>query len=310
MNFWKDSMPERYNGFGPLLVAASIAVAGLLFFIFLRDPADPTRDFGTMFDGQRSLNDVSVQVSFGPRPPGSEAHAQMIDWMVATLTAIGGWELEVQRAEYNGTEVSNVIAKRGQGPPWIVLGAHYDTRFIADQDPDQAKRLQPVLGANDGASGVAVLMELGRVLPRDLDKEIWLVFFDAEDNGRVPGWEWIMGSRAFVQGLEVYPDAAVIVDMVGDADLNVYQEVSSDAQLTEEIWGIAGQLGYSDILIPEHKYTIIDDHTPFLEAGIPAVDIIDFDYPFWHTSEDTLDKISSESLQIVGNTLLAWLETK
>ena len=95
--------------------------------------------------------------------------------------------------------------------------------------------------------------------------------------------------------------------MIGDADLNIFMERNSDQLLTEEIWGIAATLGYENRFIPEQKYQIIDDHLPFVQAGIPAVDIIDFDYPFWHTVEDTIDKVSPESLEIVGDVVLAWL---
>jgi Zn-dependent M28 family amino/carboxypeptidase len=197
--------------------------------------------------------------------------------------------------------------------------------MLADNDPDPNNHSVPVPGANDGASGVAVLLELARTLPSHLENtaganltsqegtgpgQIWLVFFDAEDNGNIPGWDWILGSRAFVAGLEETPDAAVIVDMIGDADLNIYQELNSDPGLTEEIWSQAQALGYSDRIIPEPKYRMIDDHTPFIEAGIPAVDLIDFDYPYWHTIADTPDKVSAESLQIVGDTLIAWLKEK
>ena len=137
--------------------------------------------------------------------------------------------------------------------------------------------------------------------------KIWLVYFDAEDNGNLPGGEWIVGSRAFVESLEGKPDAVVVVDMIGDADLNIFMERYSDQGLTTEIWDIAASMGYEDHFIPQHKYQIIDDHLPFVQAGITAIDIIDFDYPYWHTVEDTLDKVSPESLQIVGDVVLAWL---
>ena len=140
----------------------------------------------------------------------------------------------------------------------------------------------------------------------DIDKEIWLVFFDAEDNGNIPGWDWILGSRAFVTSLSGEPDGVIIVDMIGDADLNIYMERSSDQALNAEIWTQAASLGH-DEFIPTLKYQIGDDHTPFLQAGMSAIDIIDFDYPFWHTIQDTVDKVSSESLSIVGETLLAWI---
>jgi Zn-dependent M28 family amino/carboxypeptidase len=163
-----------------------------------------------------------------------------------------------------------------------------------------------VPAANDGASGVAVLLELARTLPEG-EVPVWLVFFDAEDNGRIEGWDWILGSREFVANNPIRPQAVVIVDMIGDADLNIYKEQNSDPALTNAIWAVARDLGYGDRFLPEYKYSILDDHTPFLEAGIPAVDIIDFDYPYYHTLEDTPDKVSPQSLEIVGKTLWTWL---
>jgi glutaminyl-peptide cyclotransferase len=258
------------------------------------------------FDGERAFADVEYQVALGPRLPGSEAHARAVDWMLAELNA-AGWEAEVQEAEMMGHQIRNVVARRGQGARWIVLGAHYDSRFWADDDPDPDNHRQPVPGANDGASGVAVLLELARTLPLELDKEIWLVFFDAEDQGRIPGWDWILGSRAFADALQDLPDAAVVVDMIGDADLNIYMEGNSDPDLTREIWVKAAELGYGEQFIPEYKYTMLDDHIPFVERGISSVLLIDFDYPYWHTLADTPDKVSPFSLQAVGDTVTAWL---
>jgi Zn-dependent M28 family amino/carboxypeptidase len=134
-----------------------------------------------------------------------------------------------------------------------------------------------------------------------------LVFFDAEDNGHIAGWDWILGSRAFVSMLTEKPDAAIVVDMVGDVDLTIYQEGYSDTSLTSKVWKAAQELGYSDIFIPTVKHTILDDHVPFLQAGIPATDIIDIDYPYWHTTADTPDKVSPKSLQFIGDTLLKYL---
>jgi Zn-dependent M28 family amino/carboxypeptidase len=257
------------------------------------------------FDGQRALADVETQVAFGPRTPGSTAHAQVIEWMRAELTA-AGWNSRIQSTELMGHPIQNIIGYREDEPPQIILAAHYDSRMFADKDPDPLNQLKPVPGANDGASGVAVLLELARVLPDDTTP-VWLVFFDAEDNGRIQGWDWILGSRAFVTALETRPEAVVIVDMIGDADQNVYIERNSDPTLVAEIWGIAGELGYSERIIPTPKHSILDDHTPFLEVGIPAVDMIDFDYPYWHTTADTPDKVSAESLEVIGVTLREWV---
>lgn len=260
------------------------------------------------FQGSTAYLDVVTQVNFGPRIPGSDAHQQEIEW-IRGETEKAGWTVEVQETELLGQPIQNVIAKKGDGDPLIILGAHYDSRLYADHDLDPLKHNLPVPGANDGASGVAVLTELSRVLPDDFPGEIWLVFFDAEDNGEISGWEWIMGSRAFVDSLTRQPKAVVIVDMIGDADLNIYREGNSDQALMDTIWNQAKELGYSNQIINEGKYTMVDDHTPFRMAGIPAVDMIDFDYPYWHTVSDTSDKVSPESLEIVGRTLQAWIES-
>jgi glutaminyl-peptide cyclotransferase len=260
------------------------------------------------FSGSRAYEDVKTQVAMGPRTPGSAGHAQIREWMRAELES-AGWVVEVHESERLGNPIYNIIAKRSDEEPEIILGAHYDTRFFADNDPQPKKRDEPVPGANDGASGVAVLIELARTLPQDT-VPIWLVFFDTEDNGRIEGWDWILGSRAFVEEIPVRPKAVVIVDMIGDADLNIYLEKNSDHALRAEIWETAAQLGYGDVFINEEKFSILDDHTPFLQAGIPAIDIIDFDYPYWHTTEDTVDKVSPDSLEAVGKTLWQWVTSK
>jgi hypothetical protein len=288
-------------------VLAVILISGWGVFLFLTAGSQKAAEF----DGQRALQSVQFQTGLGPRTPGSQGHARTIAWLQEELES-AGWQPEIQQAELMGHPIYNVVARRPgaqkSGQPWVILGAHYDTRLVADQDPDPEKRSLPVPGGNDGASGVAVLLELARVIPHDLPKEIWLVFFDAEDNGDIPGWDWILGSTAFVQQLEGQPDAAVIVDMIGDADLNIYIERNSEEELVAEIWAQADELGYSEQFISQPKFSMLDDHTPFLRAGIPAVDLIDFDYPYWHTTADTADKVSAESLQAVGDTLLTWLE--
>ncbi len=260
------------------------------------------------FNADRAYQDVEYQLSLGPRIPGTSGHEQILDWMESELEA-ENWQVERQELSINGKNVINLIASRGVGE-YILLGAHYDTRILADQDLDPSLKYDPVPGANDGASGVAVLMELARTLPENLPVTIKLVFFDAEDNGGIDDWDWILGSRAFVRELVDKPSAAIIVDMIGDADLEVYYERNSDIALMEQIWQQASNLGYENIFIPEYRHSMLDDHTPFIEAGIPAVDLIDFDYPYWHTTSDTLDKVSPESLKAIGDTLTAWLLDK
>lgn len=257
------------------------------------------------FDGQRALRDIDTQMKMGPRTVGSPAHAKVVDWMTGELKN-AGWTVEVQETPYNGFKIRNVAGKRGAGKPWIILGAHFDSRLWADQDSDRSKRKSPVPGANDAASGVAVLLELARVLPKDLDKRIELVMLDAEDNGEIPGWNWCLGSEIYAAGLTGKPDAVVIIDMIGDADLNIYREQFSDQGLTSEIFKTAARLKVRQF-IDEPKYAMDDDHIPFIRRGMRAADLIDFDYPYWHTTADTLDKVSAASLQAVGDVLLAWL---
>jgi Zn-dependent M28 family amino/carboxypeptidase len=257
------------------------------------------------FDGQRAYADVQTQVAFGSRAPGSEGHAQILAWMRGELES-AGWQVEIEESEALGHTIQNVVAKRTDKSPQIIIGAHYDTRLHADNDPDPSKHTQYVPGANDGASGVSALLELARSLPNDT-VPIWLVFFDAEDNGNIEGWDWILGSREFVKNNSIQPRAVVVVDMIGDAGLNIYKEYNSNPELTDEIWNTAKRLGFEDKFIPEYKHSMTDDHTPFLQVGLPAVDIIDFDYPYWHTTQDTPDKVSPESLEIVGRILWTWV---
>lgn len=292
---------KKLNPFS-LAVAAVVVIAGILVWTLLSQTG-MTR----AFDGAEAYADVLRQVEFGPRIPGSQAHAQTVDWIVSELQA-AHWEVEVLEQPISGRTARNIVARRGDSSAFLILGAHYDSRQYADQDPDPARRAEPVPGANDGASGVAVLLELARSLPANLDKEVWLVFFDLEDQGGIDGQNWIEGSTSFAGSLERKPEAVVIVDMIGDAEQNIYYERNSDRPTAARIWQTAADLGYADTIIPEYKFSMLDDHTPFLQAGIPAVDMIDFDYPSWHTTADTPDKVSAESLERVGNTLWNWVQ--
>jgi glutaminyl-peptide cyclotransferase len=287
-------------GFLALLLLAGAGVTVLFF----RQPVSTT------FDAQRAMQDVEYQVSLGDRIPGSSGHARVVSWIQDELKK-DGWISEVQTATLMNHPIQNILGRQNSsnvpGKPWVILGAHYDTRIYADQDPDPQKRQHYVPGADDGASGVAVLLELAHSLPKNLPVQVWLVFFDAEDNGDIPGWDWLLGSQAFVDSLTAKPDAAVVVDMVGDKDLNIYLEKNSNPLISAAIWAEAAKLGYKQF-IPLPKYSMLDDHTPFLQAGIPAVDIIDFDYPYWHTTADTPDKVSGASMKAVGDTLAAWLK--
>lgn len=261
------------------------------------------------FSGETAWQHVQAQVAFGPRIPGSAGHSAVQAYITATLQQ-AGWQVELQTTELRGYPIVNLVARRDSRPPQIILGAHYDTRPQADNEADPQHRAQPIPGANDGASGVAVLLELARTLPPEAPPT-WFVFFDMEDSGNLPGRTWSMGAESFVgwlQRQEIQPQAVVILDMIGDADLQVYYETYSTPSLRTAIWQSAADLGYAQYFIPQERHTILDDHLPFLQAGIPAALVIDFDYPWWHTLEDTPDKVSPRSLQIIGETMLHFLQ--
>ena len=270
-----------------------------------------------------SANDVKIklmplveeQMVLGPRTPGSDAHYKFISQTMDTLQT-SGWSVRCEAEKYQGKTIRNIVADRGaeEADLWIVIGAHYDSRITADQEKTAEARLKAVPAANDGASGIAVLLGLAKTLPESLEKRITLAFFDAEDQGHVMGWpDWCLGSRLLAEqygSLEQKPDAVIVIDMIGDADLNVYREKNSDAVLNDVLFGLAEKLGFSKQFINAEKYTMYDDHIPFIEQGIPAADLIDFDYPWWHTLNDTADKLSEESLQAVYKLLYTYLTTR
>lgn len=323
---WK-SWPQKYWLEGLLILTLLAAIGYFAWIGYGLLPQPPTPE-PRVFSGERAYAHVLAQTDLGPRPTSSEAAAKTRQYIIAELAA-QGWMVITQTFTYKDTTVINIVGRAGEGPI-AIIGAHYDTRRRADADPDPEKQEQPVLGANDGASGVAVLLELARVLDRDkLQHQVWLAFFDAEDNGRLDGWDWAVGStymaRQWAKGIAPgtaatqqtgratptpvpLPEFVIIVDMIGDADQQIYMERNSSPGLTRELWTLAAELGYDDVFIPEYKWAMTDDHTPFLAEGIQAVDIIDFDYPFWHTTQDTPDKVAPESLERVGRVLETFLE--
>jgi glutaminyl-peptide cyclotransferase len=276
-----------------------VVILALLFLVACQ-PAQPIK-----FNGKTAFEHVEAQMNLGPRPTGSAAWQATGDYIIAQLKKFG-WATEEQRFDYRATGIRNIIGRKGKGPV-MILGAHYDTRRRADQD--KTNPTAPVPGADDGASGVAVLLELAHSLDASkLKNQVWLAFFDAEDNGDLDGWEWTVGSRYMAQHLTIKPEVVIVVDMVGDADQQIYYDGNSNTQWNERIWKTAAQLGYDKYLIPRPKWAMFDDHTPFVQQGISAVDIIDFDYPYWHTLADTSDKLSPDSLERVGRTLQVLLE--
>ena len=222
----------------------------------------------------------------------------------------------------NSFSCQNVLLKLNEHHENIViLGAHYDSRARATKDPNVLNRDDPVPGANDGASGSAVLVELAEVLFANrnlLDCQLWFLFFDAEDQGHdyaygIDGWDWIMGSTRFVQNIQDFYnpvteriDCMILLDMVGGHNLKFINEQHSTYSLLSEIFEIGRQLGYSEQFASgATTASITDDHVPFVQSGIPSADIIiNFwskpDWPYHHTIDDDLAHISNSSLEITG----------
>jgi hypothetical protein len=257
------------------------------------------------FSGENAYAYVETQLALGPRFPGAPGHSAIQEWLVGELDNLG-WVVVQQSFEYKGTNLINIIAYHPEygGATPIILGTHYDTRRFADRDP--VHKDQPVPGANDGASGVAVLLELARIFAEETHHDLVLVFFDGEDQGRIEEWDWAAGSRYYVDHMDINPSAVVIVDMVGDQDLNLPYEQLSDQDLVASIWTTGQELGFEQFL-DKPGPSLIDDHIPFISKGIPAIDIIDFTYSHWHTTGDQLDKVSADSMDVVGKTLERWL---
>lgn len=263
------------------------------------------------FDQTRSFADLKTQVAFGPRYSGSEGYPKMVDWLVKTLTESSGVPAKKQEftAKPGGKTLpmSNVYAHiNPEAKTQILLCAHFDTRPTADEEIDPAKQKQAIPGANDGASGVAALLELARVLKaKPPTCGIQIVFFDGEDYG--PGEaEMYLGAKAWAKSLPLpKPTYAILIDMIGDKSQQIYREQSSQSfapEINDKVWNAASALNMSSFQNTV-KYTISDDHIPLQAVGIKAIDLIDFDYGPWHTLDDTVEQCSAESLRTVGDVL-------
>lgn len=267
------------------------------------------------FDGVRAFADLQKQTDFGPRIPGTLGHSECAIWIQSELRlqADSVWVQEFRGTVQGSRDtvlMQNVIAHfNPDASQRIMISAHWDTRPYADLDPDSALRTSPVPGGNDGASGAAVLLELARLLdsippPIGVD----LVFFDGEDGGEYgsqPG-RWCQGSFHFAADLPVRYKFAINVDMVGDKDLDLPIEGNSfrlAPELIDRVWNKASELK-EPAFRRARGSDVFDDHMPLLMKGISAIDIIDFEYPYWHTTMDTADKCSAASLATVGRVLI------
>lgn len=261
-------------------------------------------DAAEKFDGGAALKHVERLVAIGPRVAGSPGGARARDYIVGELKKLPGAQVQVKAFEadtpHGRLKMANVVAVLpGRRPDVIMVAGHYDTKLFKEFR---------FVGANDGGSSAALLLELARRLagvPRDYT--YWLVWFDGEEaRGAWTATDSLYGSRQMAGELARagrLPRAMILVDMIGDRDLSINREAHSAQWLTDIIWDAGARLGYGRHFKRE-LMPVEDDHVPFLKLGVPAALLIDFNYPPWHTAEDTVDKVSAQSLAVVGEVLL------
>jgi glutaminyl-peptide cyclotransferase len=269
------------------------------------------------FDGAAAFRYLQSQVQFGPRIPGTAAHQRMAGWLDSLLRERADTVL-VQRwnhvtARGDTLPLSNFLARfHPAAQQRILFLAHWDSRPTAD-GPNSSDSTAPVPGANDGGSGVALLLGVADVLRRKPPAiGVDLLLVDGEDYGdftKTPA-DVLIGSRYYAGHLPsgAAPLYAVLFDLVADKDLQIYQEGNSlvgAPEVVELVWNTAREIGAAGSFIASPRHTLIDDHLELQKAGIRAIDVVDFDYPSWHTPDDTIDKVSAASLQIVGDVAIA-----
>jgi hypothetical protein len=276
------------------------------------------------FDEDHAFSYLVAQCDFGPRNPGSDGYYACLDYLITELDQSANeiilQDFSYQERRYNKQyNLENIIARFNPDSEFqTVISAHWDTRPWADQEDLRQDRDQPIIGANDGASGVAILLELAKIMGENPPPiGVNLVFFDGEDLG-VPGENdtYCQGSRFFAKNLPIpRPDEAINLDMVGDKQLVLPIERYSleyHPELVRHLWDRAKDMGL-DAFIGRVDYAIYDDHIPLNEiAGIPSIDLIDFKYPnsyanFWHTMNDIPENCSEESLGQVGALMVDYI---
>lgn len=266
------------------------------------------------FSADTAFAYLKQQVAFGPRVPGSTGHADQIEWMTGLLRARAD-SVIVQPFTHTHTstgqtlQLTNVFARfNPQAGTRILLLAHYDTRPTADNDAEGED--QPILGANDGASGVAALLEIANILKREPPPiGVDLLFVDGEDYGPT-GADMYLGARHFAANLPTgyKPLYGILLDMIADKNPRYLIEGNSQQyapEVVERVWRMAEQLGYGNYFVRTNQGSIEDDHMPLNRAGIRTIDIIDFDFPEWHTKSDDLNAVAPTGLGVVGSVLVA-----
>ena len=290
----------------PVLTAFAALTAGC------REKAHPPREF----DGQSAFGYIQTQVGFGPRIPGTEAHRRMGDWLDSLLRqradtlVVQSWNHVTARGDT--LPLKNFIARfNPRAEKRILLLAHWDSRPTADS-PQSRDSTQPVLGANDGGSGVALLLGVADVLKRTRPTVgVDLLFVDGEDYGDFTkdSADVLIGSRYYgahqLAGNRSTPCCSTSSPTRISRSTRKATPWSAHQEVVELVWDTAKDLGYGGYFISSPRHTLIDDHLELQKAGIRAIDVVDFDYPAWHTPYDTIDKVSAASLQVVGDVAVA-----
>ena len=284
---------------------------------------------GPEFVADSAMLFCRLQCDFGPRVMNSEAHDKCADWIVGKFKQYG-LDVTEQKADLKGWDgktlkSNNIIASfNPNAERRIIICAHWDSRPWADNDPDSTNWHKPVLAANDGASGVGVMLELARLLKNDTTLAIGIDFvcFDAEDYG-VPQWSdadettdsWALGAQYFATHLTTGYQYGILLDMVGGQGSRFYQEGLSmhyASGIVDKVWRAAGEAGYGSYFVGQIGGRVTDDHKPLNEAGIPTIDIIPYFSdcesssfgPTWHTVNDDMEHMDASVLQAVGQTLI------
>lgn len=317
---------KRYNIL-TIVVFAFIAILSIFFVFFPSNSLSiQNYDIELEFDGDNAYIYVQDQLDIGFRIPGTQERVNCANYFVTKFKEIdSNFNYVLHNFTSHLTECQNVLFKLNENYSNIVIfGAHYDSRAKATKDPILLNRSNPVPGANDGASGSAVLIELGRVLyeqRNNLSCQIWFLFFDAEDQGNdndygIDGWDWCEGSQNFVSDINNFYnstlenfDCMILLDMVGGENLQFINEQYSTSSLLYELFAIGRQLGYtSQFPLNPISASIIDDHRAFLNFSIPSADLIikfwnNPGWPYHHTTQDDISHISNTSLEITGKTI-------
>jgi len=328
---------------GEGLSVVAFVLISIILTSFLSTSSSDKSDFGYQgsepclsidklsFNSTAANTSITWQTELGPRLPGSNSSAELRRSITQNLSQFTFEESSHDRENFTLTNLVGTFSPENSTGQNVVFVAHYDSRYMAERDDNESKINQPIDGANDGASGVAVLIELGKIIPHlELKHDVTLFFTDAEDQGITGGFHpltWSYGAYAWVENLtEDYKNnisAYIVIDMIGDAYLDFTKVRDTSNELWETVTPIAAALGMMEseidcegnygnpIYNPNITRGVIDDHVPANNAGIPAINIIDINYGenastfggHWHTHNDTADKVSAESLGYIGNLL-------